>query len=79
MTEPQVKKCEDMLEKKVKSSNPIFLAGKALKIASLPKEEEAFEAALQSHTPQNLPKRKAKSGRKVPEEDITQYQITGRK
>ena len=36
MTEPQVKKCEDIFVRKVKSSNSIFLAWEALKTASLP-------------------------------------------
>ena len=67
MTEPQVKKCEDMFSRKVKSSNPIFLAWKALKMASLPTEEEAVQAVLESHTPKNIEKKKTRSGRKVPD------------
>ena len=63
MTEQQVKKCEDMFARKVKSSNPIFLAWKVLKSVSLSIEEVAQEAVIQSHTPQNIPKRKPKSGR----------------
>ena len=51
----------------VKSSSPIFLAWKALKVASLPTEEEVVEVVLASHTPRNIEKRKAKSGRKVPD------------
>ena len=67
MSDLQVKKCEEMFERKVKSSNPIYLAWKALKIASLPTEKEAMEAVLQLHSPKNIQKRKAHSGRKVPE------------
>ena len=39
----------------------------ALKVASLPTEEEAVEVVLASHTPRNIEKRKARSGRKVPD------------
>ena len=67
MTEPQVNKCVQMFEGKVKSSNPIYLAWKALKTASLPSEEEALAMVLDSHTPKNILKRKARSGRKVPD------------
>ena len=67
LTEEQVKRCEEMFLAKVKSSNPIFLAWKALKVASLPTEEEAVEVVLASHTPRNIEKRKARSGRKVPD------------
>ena len=35
------------------------------KSASLPTEKVALEAFIQSHTPQNIPKRKARSGRNV--------------
>ena len=51
----------------MKSSSPIFLAWKALKVASLPTEEEVVEVVLASHTPRNIEKRKARSGRKVPD------------
>ena len=66
MIEQQVKKGEDMFVRKVKSSNPIFLAWKALKSASLPTQEGALEAVIESHTSQNIQKRKAKTGRNVP-------------
>ena len=33
----------------------------------MPTEEEAVEAVLPSHTPRNIEKRKARSGRKVPD------------
>ena len=66
-TEQQVQRCEEMFLSKVKSSNPLFLAWKALKVASLPTEEEAVESVLASHTPKNIEKRKARSGRKVPD------------
>ena len=36
------------------------------KSASLPMEKVALETVIQSHTPQNIPKRKARSGRNVP-------------
>ena len=67
MTERQVAKCKDMFARKIKSSNPIFLAWKVFKAASLPMEKVALEAVIQSHTPQNIPKRKARSGRNVPQ------------
>ena len=67
LTEPQLKECNHMFQNRVKSSNAIYLAWKALKAASLPTEEEALQAVLESHTPQNLPKRKGHSGRKVPD------------
>ena len=46
MTERQVAKCEDMFARKVKSSNPIFLAWKVFKSASLPTEKVALEAVI---------------------------------
>ena len=64
MMEQQLDKCEDMFERKVKSSNPLFHAWKVLKSACLPTKEMALERVIQSHTPQNIQKRKAKSGRK---------------
>ena len=67
MTERQVAKWEDMFARKIKSSNSIFLAWKVFKAASLPMEKVALEAVIQSHTPQNIPKRKARSGRNVPQ------------
>ena len=56
-----------MFAHKVYSSNPIFLAWKVFMSASLPTEKVALEAVIQAHTPQNIPKRKARSGRNVPE------------
>ena len=51
----------------MKSSSPIYLAWKALKVASLPTEEEVVEEVLASHSPKNIVKRKARCGRKVPD------------
>ena len=67
LTEEQVKKCEEMFNTQVESSSPIYLAWKALKVASLPTEEEVLEVVLASHSPKNIEKRKARSGRKVPD------------
>ena len=36
-------------------------------MASLPIEEEAVQAALESQTPKNIEKKKTRSGRKVPD------------
>ena len=62
-TEEQVKKCEEIFN----NSSPIYLAWKALKVASLPTEEEVVEEVLASHSPKNIVKRKARCGRKVPD------------
>ena len=67
LTEEQVKKCEEMFNTQVESSSPIYLAWKALKVASLPTKEEVLEVVLASHSPKNIEKRKARSGRKVPD------------
>ena len=56
-----------MFCKAVKTSNAIYLAWKALKSASLPTEAEAVDAVLKAHTPENILKRKARGGRKVPD------------
>ena len=56
-----------MFNTQVESSSPIYLAWKALKVASLPTEEEVLEVVLASHSPKNIEKRKARSGRKVPD------------
>ena len=45
-TEEQVKKCEEIFNAHLKSSSPIYLAWKALKVASLPTEEEVVEEVL---------------------------------
>ena len=37
------------------------------KLESLPKDKVTLEAAIPSHTPHKIPKRKARSGRNVPE------------
>ena len=66
-TEEQVKKCEEIFNAHLKSSSPIYLAWKALKVASLPTEEEVVEEVLASHSPKNIVKRKARCGRKVPD------------
>ena len=66
LTDSQVKKFEEMFCKAVKTSNPIYLAWKALKSACLPTEAEAVDAVLKAHTPENILKRKARGGRKVP-------------
>ena len=66
-TEEQVKKCEEIFNAHLKSSSPIYLAWKALKVASLPTEEEVLEVVLASQSPKNIEKRKARSGRKVPD------------
>ena len=54
MTEQQLVKCEDIFERKVNTSNPLFHAWKVLKSASLPTEEMALEMVIKSHTPQNI-------------------------
>ena len=66
LTKEQVEKCEQMYRDRVKSSNGIYLAWKALKVATLPTEAEAVDSVLESHSPNNIQKRKAPSGRKVP-------------
>ena len=62
-----MKKCEEIFNAHLKSSSPIYLAWKALKVASLPIEEEVVEEVLASHSPKNIVKRKARCGRKVPD------------
>ena len=51
LTEEQVKRCEEMFLAKVKSSSPIFLAWKALKVASLPTQEPRKTKQLKKQLP----------------------------
>ena len=65
LTKEQVERCEQMFCNCVKSSNGIYLAWKALKVATLPTEAEAVNNVLDSHSPSNIQKQKVPSGRKV--------------
>ena len=65
LTKEQVERCEQMLRDRVKSSNGIYLAWKALKVATLPIEAEAVDNVLDSHSPSNIQKWQVPSGRKV--------------
>ena len=67
LSEAQIEMFEEMFVSGAKSSNPHYLAWKAFKAATLPSEAEAVNTVLQSHTPQNIPKPKKHSGRKVPD------------
>ena len=53
-TEEQVKKCEEIFNAHLKSSSPIYLAWKALKVASLPTEEEWWRRCSPRTAPKTL-------------------------
>ena len=66
LTPEQTQEFKDIFESGSECLEPLYSSWFALKVATIPTEEEALDSVLSSHTAKNVPKRAKKRNANVP-------------